>query len=93
MFIFDLLQTYHAKWQEKSVKNFSVEEIAAVEEAIVVPSDYGNSVKFTMKTGGYKYIPLSVNSTAVVGEVIDLSKAQLVTLSQEGHDDIYRVMI
>ena len=58
-----------------------------------MPSQYGNSVMFTMVAGGQSYIPLANDSTVGVGEVIDLSKAQLLTLSKDGESDIVRVSI
>jgi len=58
-----------------------------------VPSQYGNSVMFTMVAGGKTYIPLYNDATVAVGESIDLAKAQLVTLSKDGESDIVRVSI
>ena len=89
--IFDSLPIYAGKWSEKSSRNFTQEEIDAVSTAIVVSSAYGSSVCFMMKSGGQTYIPLSSNSTASVGEVLDLSKAKLITLSKSGESDIIRV--
>lgn len=91
MNIFSSLRMYAGKWNLKSSRGFEPEEIAAVESATVVPSQYGNSVCFMMKAGGMTYIPLSQNSSKTVGESIDLSKAQLLTLSKQGERDIYRV--
>lgn len=48
---------------------------------------------FTMIDGGQTYIPLSNDASVAVGEVIDLSKAQLLTLSKDGESDIVRVSI
>lgn len=82
---------YAGKWQVKESRAFLAEEKAAVVQAVVVPSQYGNSVQFTMQGGGLTYIPLSQNSTLGVGEIVDLDKAQLVTLYKSGEADIYRV--
>lgn len=82
---------YAGKWQVKESRAFLAEEKAAVVQAVVVPSQYGNSVQFTMQGGGLTYIPLSQNSTLGVGEIVDLDKAQLVTLCKSGEADIYRV--
>lgn len=82
---------YAGKWQVKESRAFLAEEKAAVVQAVVVPSQYGNSVQFTMQGGGLTYIPLSQNSTLGVGEIVDLGKAQLVTLCKSGEADIYRV--
>lgn len=93
MNIFASLQVYAGKWSVKSTRAFDAEEINAVKSAVVVPSQYGNSVMFTMITGGQTYIPLSNDATATIGESIDLTKAQLVTLSKDGESDIVRVSI
>lgn len=93
MNIFAGLRTYAGKWAEKSRRAFSVEEISAVRSAEVVPSQYGNSVCFFMKSGGQTYIPLANTSSVGVGESIDLSKASLVTLGKDGEADIVRVEV
>lgn len=91
MNIFTSLRQYAGKWQLKSSREFSQEEISAVERNEVVSSQYGNSVCFFMAGGGMTFIPLSNNSTVGVGESIDLSRAKLLTLSKSGEDDILRV--
>lgn len=93
MNIFANLQVYAGKWSVKSTRAFDAEEISAVKQAVVVPSQYGNSVMFTMIAGGQTYIPLANDATVTVGETIDLSKAQLLTLSKDGESDIVRVSI
>jgi hypothetical protein len=93
MNIFNNLRVYAGKWSVKETRNFSAEEIAQVSQAVVVPSDYGNSVQFTMVSGGLTYIPLDQNSNCAIGEVIDLAKAKLTTLMKDGEADIYRVTI
>ena len=91
MNIFNALRIYAGKWSEKEVRNFAPEEVVAVDKAEVVESQYGFSVCFMMKGGGQTYIPLDQNSSLGIGDVIDLTKAQLVTLQRPGEDDIYRV--
>ena len=93
MNIFSNLRVYAGKWSVKDVRNFTSEEIAQVVQAVVVASQYGNSVQFTMKSGGLTFIPLDQNSAKAVGEVIDLTKAKLTTLEKSGEADIYRVTI
>lgn len=93
MSIFDSLRVYASKWSVKEQRSFTPEELNLISLAVVVPSDYGCSVEFSRKGGGKMYIPLSNDATVAVGEVIDLSKAVLVTLYKDGEDDIYRVMI
>lgn len=89
--IFSSLRVYAGKWQLKASRAFSAEEVAAVSSAVVVASQYGNSVCFTMVSGGQTFIPLSQNSAKAVGETIDLASAKLLTLEKSGEADIYRV--
>ena len=91
MNIFNALRVYAGKWNEKNSRDFTPEEVEAVQEAKVVESQYGYSVCFTMKSGGTTYIPLDQNSSASEGDIVNLSTAKLVTLSKVGEDDIYRV--
>ena len=92
MNIFESLQVYAGKWSVKSSRAFAPEEISAVSSAVVVPSQYGNSVMFTM-IGGQTYIPLAQDATVGVGELIDLNEARLLTLGKDGESDILRVSI
>ena len=89
--IFSSLRVYAGKWNLKSSRAFTQEEIAAVKSATVVPSQYGNSVCFTMVGGGQTFIPLSQNSAKSVGDSIDLTSAKLLTLEKSGECDIFRV--
>ena len=89
--IFSSLRVYAGKWNLKSSRAFSPEEVAAVASAVVVASQYGNSVCFTMVGGGQTFIPLSQNSAKAVGESIDLTTARLLTLEKSGEADIFRV--
>ena len=91
MNIFSALRVYAGKWSEKNVRDFTSDEVAAVEQAKVVESQYGFSVCFFMKGGGQSYIPLDQNSSLGIDAVVDLTKAKLVTLQRPGEDDIYRV--
>ena len=89
--IFSSLRMYAGKWNLKSSRAFSPEEVAAVASAVVVASQYGNSVCFTMVSGGQTFIPLSQNSAKAVGDSIDLASAKLLTLEKLGESDIFRV--
>lgn len=93
MNIFSGLQVYGGSWSVKDSRNFDAEEIALVDRAEVVASNYGNSVCFFMKSGGQTYIPLSNDSTLAVGDTVDVSKAILLTLQRDGNDDITRIQI
>ena len=91
MNIFNALRIYAGKWSEKEARAFAPEEIAAVDKAEVVESQYGLSVCFFMSAGGQTYIPLDTNSNLGIDDIVDLSKAQLVTLQRPGEANIYRV--
>lgn len=93
MNIFNALRIYAGKWSEKAARAFAPEEIAAVEKAEVVESNFGFSVCFYMYGGGMTFIPLDQNSSLSLGDTVDLTKAQLITLQKQGEDDIYRVRI
>lgn len=93
MNIFSALKVYAGKWNEKKTQQFTTEEVALVDKAEVVESNYGLSVCFFMKAGGQSYIPLDQNSSAAIGDTIDLTKATLVTLGKQGEKDIFRVRI
>ncbi len=83
--IFDSLTSYQSNWEVINRRNFNQAEIAAIQSATVVRSDYGKSVAFTMKGGGVKYIPLSNRSNKEVGDSIDVAAAELLTLHQAGN--------
>ena len=91
MNIFSSLRLYAGKWAVTASRVFNQEELAAINSATVVPSQYGNSVCFMMVSGGKTFIALDQSSTLGVGETVDLSKAELLTLAKEGEADIYRV--
>ena len=95
MNIFSGLQVYGGSWNvvEDKTRGFNAEEVALIERAEVVPSEYGNSVCFFMKSGGQSYIPLSRDSTLGVGDSVDIKKAKLLTLHRDGSEDITRVSI
>lgn len=91
MNIFDNIRNYAGKWNVSSSRKFTADEINAVESAVVVSSQYGNSVCFFMVNGGQTFIPLSTNSQLGVGEAVNLSSCTLLTLSKPGEADILRV--
>lgn len=91
MNIFNSIRIYAGKWMVKESRDFTQEEINAVQSASIVDSQYGLSVCFILRSGGKSFIPLDQNSSKSVGDNVDLSKAKLVTLSREGDDDIMRV--
>ena len=77
----------------KNTENLPEEDIEAIEEAKIVPSEYGYSCCFILHSGEKKYIPLSTNCNAVPGDPVDLEKLQVLTLGRPGSKDIFRVMI
>lgn len=91
MNIFSNLKVYSAKYKIKSRRMFTAEEIAAVKEAVVVEGRYGATIQFTMIEGGLTFIPLDRDSSLSVGEVVDLSKAEIIILSKSGEADITRI--
>lgn len=93
MNIFETIQMYAGKWNVKKVDNFTPEEIAMVDHAEVVNSEYGKSVCFFMKDGRQGYIPLDKDdeATVYIGTRVDMTKVSIVTLSRIGDADIKRI--
>lgn len=89
--IFSNLQAYGGKWSEKSSCGFSNEEIALVNRAEVVDSQWGASCCFFMKNGTTTYIPMSSDAKSQIGDIVNLSEAQIVTLEKSGEKDILRI--
>ena len=89
--VFSTLTNYAGNWAVANRRDFNAEEKAAVKSASVVPSQYGSSVCFIMKSGGQTYIPVSRDSELAVGDIVDLDKVQLLTLHRDGDEDIVRV--
>ena len=95
MNIFNALQVYGGSWNvvADKTRGFNADELALIDRAEVVASEYGNSVCFFMKSGGQSYIPLSKDSSLTVGDIVDVKKAQLLTLHRDGSEDITRISI
>ena len=98
--IFANLKVYGAgKWKEASVRKFNDVELKGIQSAHVEQKDFadGNSavsVCFSMVGGSRYYIKLDTERSNVgVGEVIDVSKAEIVTLTKEGEQPIQRVRV
>ena len=92
MNIFDSLKVYQTPWQEVNVRPFTQEELASVTETVVGTSTYGLSGQFTLKSGGIAFIPLDKTSTCGCGEILDLTKASIVTF-RRGNEEIDRVRV
>lgn len=84
---------YAGKWSVKGVNKMSNDDIQMVSNATIVPSEYGLSVCFFMKTGGQVYIPVSNDCNVAVGQSVDLTKAEIITLEKPGESDIERVRV
>lgn len=83
-----------SSWKLKSERYFTQEEIDAVSQNVVISSQYGNSVEFVMRSSGTKcYIPLDKSSNIGDGEVLDMTKAKLLTFEMVGENDIIRIKI
>lgn len=91
MNIFEQLPSYAGKYTVKLERPFTTEELVGIERATTVASEFGISVCFFMKNGAQKYIPLSTESTAGVGETLDMGRASLMVLTKNGNNDILRV--
>lgn len=91
MNLFSNLKVYGGKWSEKSSRKFNAEELALVEKAMVVDSQYGSSCCFFMKNGTTMYVPMSQDAKSEVGDIVDLSTAEIVTLEKQGEKDIQRI--
>lgn len=94
--VFNVTKVYADGYKEVESRNFNAEEIAAVQSATVVTSNYGTSCCFIMKGGGKSYIPMSRDSQLAVGENVDLTTARVIHLHRDGGDpetdDILRVI-
>ncbi len=91
MNLFSNLKVYGGKWSEKSSRKFAQEELALVDKAQVVESQYGSSCCFFMKNGTTMYVPMSQDAKSEVGDMVDLSSAEIITLEKQGEKDIQRI--
>ena len=92
MNIFGKLKEYATSFVLKNTRNFDEDEISQVKSAKVVASQFGLSVCFFMREGCQKYIPLSRDSQACVGDSVDLYQAKILTLEKDG-EIIHRIEI
>lgn len=90
--IFETLKKYATKFNVVEERAFTAEELAQVNNASIVASNYGNSMCFTMKAGGKCYIPMSNDATLGIGEEVDLTKATIITLKRDD-EEIKRIKI
>ena len=86
-----IFESTQSGWNVKEKRSFTDEERDAVLNAVVVANQFGKSVCFYMKGGGQCYFPLTPDSEIGVGENVDLTDLQILTLFKRGTDDIMRV--
>lgn len=93
MSFFEGKKEYAGNWNVKSVEAFPKEDADLVASATVVEGNFGLSVCFVMKVGGMFFQPVDQNSACAIGDSVDLSKAQIVTLYKSGEADIQRIRV
>lgn len=79
-------------WKVKDSRYLTWDEVTSVLYAEVVLSKYGYSVCFHLNTGKPSYIPLSTNSKACVGDIVDPAGIKVITL-YKGSEEIFRIEI
>lgn len=93
--ILDSARIYNEnKWEEKERRNLSEGEKNSFSKAEVRENDFGKSVCFHLKAkpGSVIFMPLSNESSRVVGEEVALDEIEVVTLKKVGEKDIERIM-
>lgn len=91
MNLFSNLRVYGGKWSVKSSRKFTDEEKSMVTKAQVVESQYGNSCCFFMSNGTTMFVPMANDAKSNVGDMIDMSTAEVLTLEKQGEADIQRI--
>ena len=91
MNLFSSLKVYGGKWAVVASRKFTQDELALVTKAQVVESQYGNSCCFFMTNGTTMYVPMSNDAKSEVGDIIDLSEAEVIFLNKKGEKDIQRI--
>ena len=89
--IFLSLTQYGGSWKVTSERKFTAEEIASSKDAEVVESEYGLSMQVTLNNGNRVFIPLSNDAASSLGDKVDLTTADLLTLEKDGEEPILRV--
>lgn len=86
-----------SKWEvtdTELLSKFDKEGFKDIKSAKVTEKEqtWGTSVAVClfMKDGTTKYIPLSTESNLEVDDEVDLKSIEIITLSRDGDDDIYR---
>lgn len=86
-------KTYGGNWEVTDSERFSENDAKEFKSATVVDSDFGLSVLFMMRNGTQHYVPLSQNSKLTVGEAVEVTNLQVLTLKKQGDNSsiIYRI--
>ena len=94
MNVFDGRTQYGNGYEIIDNRNFTEKEISMVNKADVVASTYGKSVRFFMKSKCQMFIPLSTESSAAIGQIVNLYEAKILTLCRQGETEtITRIMV
>lgn len=91
--VFDVLTHYGEGYILKSKRPFTAKELAAIRMVKAVRSHYGMSACFFLVGGGQSYIPLSKDTHLTEGTIIDMTKANLLTLNRADEGDILRLEV
>ena len=97
----DSLREFGGSWEETNRVKLTAEERASLSKAVVVMSpgchndeyDFDGSlqVKLYKKNGKVSFAPLSKLSELEEGDEINLKTLEIITLSREGDEDIFKV--
>lgn len=87
MIIFKNLRVGHP-WIVKESRFLTWDEVNLVLYAVVVSSQFGMSVCFHLSTGKPSCIPLSTNSVAHIGDIIDPIEVKVLTLYKDNMEII-----
>ena len=82
MIIFKNLTVGHP-WRVRELRFLTWDEVNSVLYAEIVSSQFGMSVRFHLNTGKTSCIPLSTNSAACIGDIIDPVEAKVITLYKD----------
>ena len=82
--IFAGKKEYGNKWEIKSVRKFTEEELLMVKEAEIIEGNYGLCAKCFMVGGKVQYLDLGKFSNGQIGEKVDLKNARIITFERNG---------
>jgi hypothetical protein len=87
--LFSKLREYGGSWEVVDSKPLDKKDIAETRRAEVVPSQYGNSICFHLKTGGMKFVPCGRDCDLEVGDEVDPKKVVILEL-ERGDETCYK---